>query len=87
MNLVNGLLFLPLVSLYHYAILFHRRTCVTYESSKWFSSLTISIFVSLYSCLLSLLILAVCRTCVSYHPSKWFSIVSISVSVSVYTTL
>ena len=62
-------------------------TCVTYEPSKWLGSLPISVSVSLYSTLSSLLILAVCRTCVKYEPSKWLSSLTISVSLSLYSTL
>ena len=65
MNLVNGLGALPSVSLCHYTVLSHHchpssmwdESCDLYEPSKWLSSLTISVSVSLNSTLLSLLIL------------------------------
>ena len=60
MKLVNTFVYWPLhlLSLYHYTVLCHAlliqavcRTCVTYETSKWLSSLPISVCVSLYSTL------------------------------------
>ena len=63
MKLVNTSVYWPLqlLSLYHYTVLCHAlliqavcRTCVTYETSKLLSSLTISVSVSLYSTLSSL---------------------------------
>ena len=63
------------------------RTCVTYEPSKWLTSLAISVSVSLYSTLSSSLILAVCKTCVTYEPSKWLRSRTFSVYVSLYSTL